>query len=359
MPNFDLAEFALKSVCPNNVLLYDDKNIPSIMVKIPKMTYAELGLGSSNAVHPAFIVNGVEKDAIYISKYMNIVQNGRAYSLPGQDIGKMINFDNALKACTDKGAGWHLMTAFEWGLIIAWCEYNGFIPLGNSAYGKWYTETNYKAIPMAKDGTGTITWSTAGGTGPLEWYHDKTLSGIADLCGNGWEWTGGIRTVKGELQILTNNNAADGSNPQTAASTLWKAIKGSDGALIDPDGNGTTAGSIKMDWDGSALKYDTSISDSSPGEHYCLFKDITYNSTNIGTDAVALLRALGMLPVASSLISTYSRCYFNNAQAERLYRRGGSFDSSFNSGFATFYGIDRSHMFGDHGFRSAYVDLGQ
>ena len=75
--NFDLSNLALKAVCPNNEILYDDKGLPSIMVKIPKMTYAELGLGDSTATHPAFIVNGIEIPEIYISKYQNIVQNGR------------------------------------------------------------------------------------------------------------------------------------------------------------------------------------------------------------------------------------------------------------------------------------------
>ena len=79
MPNFDLVELALKGVCPNNDILYDDLGMPSFMVYIPKMTYAQLGLGSSTAIFPAFIVNGSEVDAIYISKYQNIVQDGRAF----------------------------------------------------------------------------------------------------------------------------------------------------------------------------------------------------------------------------------------------------------------------------------------
>ena len=35
MANFDMAELALKSVCPNNAMKYDDKEMPSIMVFIP------------------------------------------------------------------------------------------------------------------------------------------------------------------------------------------------------------------------------------------------------------------------------------------------------------------------------------
>lgn len=120
--NFDIAAFTLAGVCPGNEILYDDKGMPSIMVKIPKMTYAQLGLGSSTATHPAFIVNGKEVDAIYISKYQNIVQNGRAYSHPAQDPKASVTFDTARGYCEAKGGGWHIMTRAEWALIALWCK---------------------------------------------------------------------------------------------------------------------------------------------------------------------------------------------------------------------------------------------
>ncbi len=56
---------------------------------------------------------------------------------------------------------------------------------------------------------------------------------------------------KGELQVLENNNGANSDNPQTAASTAWKAIDATTGAFITPDGNGTTANSIKIDATGT------------------------------------------------------------------------------------------------------------
>jgi len=358
MPNnFDLSNLALMGLAPSNELKYDDKGIPSIMVKIPKMTYAQLGLGASTATFPAFIVNGQEVDYIWVSKYQNIVQNGRAYSLPGQDPKVNINFDTALAACTAKGTGWHLMTAFEWGALIAWCEQNNFIPLGNNNYGKHSSESGYRAIPAAGHSATQYATRTATGTGPLEWYHDKTPDGIADLCGNVWEWTGGIRTVYGELQILANNNAADGSNPQTAASAQWMAINASDGTLITPNGSGTTSGSVKMDYVSSKITYDTTISSQSDSSRNCNFTAISF-SANISDEAKSLLIALGMAPKTGTIVpSSNQTCYFNNGAAERSFLRGGSYYSTAD-GFASFNGgYDRSDSGGSFGFRSAYCEL--
>lgn len=178
--NFDLMATALKAVCPNNEILLDNAGKPSVMVRIPKMTYAQLGMGESTALFPAFIINGQEVDEIYISKYLNIVQNGRAYSLPGVDPAASMNFDQARSYCEAKGDGWHCMTRMEWGLLMRICEMQGFIPLGNNNYGKHSSEQFYKAIPTFIDtGAGGKTGRTATGTGPLTWYHDNSPSGIA------------------------------------------------------------------------------------------------------------------------------------------------------------------------------------
>ena len=356
MNTFDELALSVQCFAPGNELLFDDTGKPSVMVRIPKMTYAQLGLGASTATFPAFIVDGQEVDEIYISKYMNIVKNGRAYSLPGQDYANNMTFDQARGYCEAKGAGWHLMTALEWGALILWCEQNGFIPLGNCAWGKYHTEANYKAIPATKDNEHYAV-HTKGGTGPLTWYHDQTPSGIADLCGNGWEWTGGIRTVYGELQIMVNNNAADSANSQAAGAATWKAIKASDGTLIDPDGTGTTTGSVKIDWVSSKFQYNTTITTQADTARTCLFKDINC-SANIGDAAKTLLQALGMLPKTGSIITTYSNCYMNNGTAERAFSRGGNCDSSYSCGFASFNGhYPRSSQGANLGFRAAFGNL--
>lgn len=355
--NFDLTNLALQAICPGNELLYDDKGMPSIMVKIPKMTYAQLGLGTSNATFPAFIVNGVEKDAIWISKYQNIVQNDRAYSLPGEDPKASITFDTALQVCKNKGAGWHCITNMEWALLALWCKHNGTMPKGNNNYGKDSSETAYKAIPsMARDAEGRIQ-RVATGTGPLSWSHDGTPSGIWDLNGNVREWNGGIRTVYGELQVLADNNAADNTKSQAANSTEWKAIDATTGALITPNGSGTTANSVKMDWVSNHCRYSTSIGTKEDTNRGCPFESVDCDST-ISDAAKLVLQAMGMLKYDTAS-GAYGGDYFefNNGASERSFCSGGSWNGGGLAGVFFRYGsYTRTYSGTGLGFRSAYYE---
>lgn len=358
--NFDLSNLALRAVCPGNELLYDDAGLPSVMVKIPKMTYKELGMGDSTAVHPAFIVNGTEVDAIWISKYQNIINGNRAYSLPGVGPKHSLDFDAARAACEAKGEGWHLMTRMEWGMLVRWCQKNGVMPKGNNNYGKHNTETVYKAIPDNTDAS-HYALRTKTGTGPLTWYHDQTPSGIADLCGNVNEWTGGIRLVKGEVQILANNNGADSAKSQSAESTEWKAIKGSDGSLITPNGAGTTSGSVKMGWANNKITFGTTkTGDSVSGSNNYIsttFANIECNST-IGDAAKLLLQDLGLLQYGTDpeLFASHL-VYLNNVDDERLFNSGGNYSAT-SSGLASFLSYSARSSTGSYlGFRSAFVNL--
>ena len=206
MADFDLTNLAVKMIAPNNEVIIDDTGKPSAMVYIPKFKLNEVLAAGDTSVHPAFIVNGTEIDGFYFSKYQNVVKGSVAYSLPGQDPAVSINFDNARARCEAKGNGWHLTTAAEWAAVALWCKANGFQPLGNNNYGKDTSESNYRAIPSCPRDSSNRVQRIATGTGPLTWYHDKTLGGIADLNGNVNEWLGGIRLVWGEIQILANND---------------------------------------------------------------------------------------------------------------------------------------------------------
>ena len=356
MANFDLTSLAVAMVCPNNVVKFDDANgYPSVYVKIPKMTMAQLITGGSANVHPAFIVNGVEKDAIYIGKYQACLDTGRLYSLPAVDPANNANFDDFTSRGFATGVGFHEITAAEWGLIALWCKKNAFLPWGNNDYGKDSRETNYKAIPScARDANGKIQ-RVATGTGPLKWSHDQTPSGIWDLNGNVWEWIGGLRFVSGELQILENNNAADPSHPQTAASTEWKAINGTTGALVAPG----SANTLKLDMVSSKWQWTAgALADSQDASRSCAFKDISFGASVTSAAAKELIYALALAPDDAGFDYEGDAFYANNGAAERLAFRGGYWSHGANGGvFSIFAYFARSLASAAFGGRSAFVDL--
>lgn len=67
----------MNAVDHNNVVIFDDRGIPSIMCRFVRPKDTE-------EVPAVFKIGDKVADAIYISKYPNIVIDGRAYSMPNE-----------------------------------------------------------------------------------------------------------------------------------------------------------------------------------------------------------------------------------------------------------------------------------
>lgn len=360
MANFDVADLALQAVAPGNKLLYDDKGLPSVMVYVPKFKLSEVIAGGADAYHPAFIINGTVVDGIYIGKYQSVVEGGRAYSLPGRDPASSLTWDTARGYCEAKGAGWHMMTKAEWGMIALWCKSHGIFPKGNNSYGKDSTETAYQAIPATYGTDGRVN-HTLTGTGPLTWSHDGTMKGIMDLSGNVSEWEGAYRTVYGELQFLENNNGADKSHAQTADSDQWKALDASTGLFVTPNGSGTTPNTVKVAAVSGRPKYKTEIAEGETSENVNGGIQTITCSEDIGEEAKKVLRAYGLLAEDGAIATDYGDgdyLSFNNVAAERLADGGGSCTRTASAGvFCGNGGSSRTTASASVGFRLAYADL--
>jgi sulfatase modifying factor 1 len=366
-----------------NTVLYDDKGNPSIMVAIPKFYLDEVITGAPHTVHPAFIVNGVVKDVIYIAKYQACVVDGRAYSLPGQDPATYVNFDQALNYCYSKGKGWHLMSNAEWAAIALWCKKNGFTPRGNNYAGcdvdakhekgvksyDWVLDSNWNGMAEYQDTSGKHhhTGRVATGSGPCSWSHDGTPDGIFDLNGNVWEWNSGMRLKNGEIQIIQDNSAAILNADHSDTSLLWKAILATDGSLVAPG----TAGTLKFDGDtavsgaannvtGEVGKPIIDIVRNNPShtpdvnDYYqeisTTFESLTAKS---GITVPNIVKALGLFPIDSSHGGDilYIRNY-----GERLPLKGGVVYSAEGAGLSALnLRDDRGISSHDVGFRAAYV----
>jgi len=353
MANFDLVKLALKATCPGNEVLLDDKGLPSVMVRIPKFKISDVITGGSSSTHPAFIVNGTEVPEIYISKFQNVVSNGRAYSLPGEDPAAVINFDNARIACEAKGAGWHLMTNAEWAAIALWCRKNSLMPKGNNNYGKDVSESTVVAIPSYYESNNIARVRT--GTGPVTWSHNGEVTGIWDLNGNVYEWNGGYRTVDGEIQILQNNNAASLANSQAVDSTQWKAIM-PDGSLVAPG----TAGTLKWDFvnanpaDYSAFQLNTAIENPSSTAGAYGSTPFASIAAKSGVTVPEILKALALFPADTG--DHGGDTFYMSNKGERLAYRGGYWSNTSSAGVFDANGTNpRSSAYTYFGFRSAFI----
>ena len=330
-----LEEMSL-SLPANNELIVDDQGDPSVMVKIPKLTYADVGIGTSNKALPAFIVNGKEIPYIYVSKYQNIVKNDRAYSLPYQVPAVNMTIDQARAYCENKGEGWHLMTNAEWAAIALWCKKHDCTPYGNNngSFGDYYNTSDKGApAPVYVEDWGSDAPYTFTGSGPKNWYHNNDFSGIADLNGNVYEWVGGLRLNAGEIQVIPDNDAARAVD-QSADSALWKAISQA-GAMVAPGTEGT-------------LKFNSSTGIKTSGT----FKGMSVAS---GITIPDYLKALALYP--NDAADTYKEDYFYaSTSGERVPCRGGSYDGGDRAG-VFYYNLNNGRAYYSYyiGFRSAYV----
>lgn len=348
MANFDDLQGAVAQFGAGNKVIYDDTGMPSIMVGVPKMKYSDLITGGTDEVLPFWIVEGEEKDTIWVSKFQNIVENDRAYSLGMKLPRNYITYDAALAACRKKGNGWHLNQTGVFACLNLLSQKMGTVPHGNTNYGKDYYHSYEKGIQPQGEANRTLT-----GSGQPTWYHNHDTSGIADLNGNVWEWTGGLRLMDGEIQIIPYGNCMKIDCDMTAASTLWKAIM-PDGTLVEPG----TAGTLKIDGTSASNftpRINTSIDYQTTGEGSgnVAFKSLTAAS---GVNIPKLLIALGLYPEESAEYGG-DRFYMRN-HGERLPIRGSSYcNTSYSGPSAVHLILVRSHSSGHVGFRSAFCEL--
>ncbi|MFT4029737.1 MAG: SUMF1/EgtB/PvdO family nonheme iron enzyme [Protaetiibacter sp.] len=362
MSDDELLDLAVKTTAGMNAVVRDDRGLPSVMVRIPSFRVSEVVEKGRDGTHPAFLVGGREVPEIYVSKYQNVVIDGRAYSLPGQDPAAEMTFDEAIGYCESKGVGWHLMTNAEWAAIALWCRANGFQPKGNNLLGKDVTESVQTAIPSTYDAAGRVAHVRTG-TGPVTWSHNGEASGIYDLNGNVCEFVGGVRTVHGEIHLIPGDGAAAHAD-QSAGSDAWRAVL-PDGTFVAPG----TAGTLKYDFVADPARADvppaggvdgdgrwvlaTEITAQSEEPRYCPFQLIRPAE---GVEVPELFREQALVPFDNDDPHGEDDVYLNNGADEKVLNRGGA-QHSHRTGGVFFYSGNgardrRSYAIG---FRAVYI----
>lgn len=328
-------------------VVYTAKGQPCFMRVIPSFTLQSIDPSLGTGTHPAFVVGGVTKSELLIGMYGGSESNGELVSQPGKTVRVNIDHDEGVTLVRANGAGWHLTTNAEYAALGHLCWQAGFDPRGNTNGGRSSDDTSEYGVSEADDplsaGGGDRILS---GSGPQSWRHDDTPWGIADLNGNVWEWSPGMRIVDGEIQVLADNDAAADAADLSAATGAWQAIDGATGALVAPG-------------HANAVQYAAANSGTAD---YTLYRangqtfEGMVNSTGanpVGADALALCKALGLFPIDASLGGDG---FYLNTSGERLPRRGGSWiDGSVAGVRALYLTSARSNAGTTLGVRPAFV----
>lgn len=322
------------------------------------LTRQDLGDGA----HPAFVLRGQQKQEFFYGTYAGVVRDGELISLPCQPPGSGMDFDAASLAARACGPGWHLATNAERAALVLWSRERGITPCGNTDHGRDVTawEACGQRVDGAAPGHKHGNPATLTGSGPDRWRHDGTPQGIADLCGNLWEWHAGLRLVDGEIQIIADNDAAhaDGS----ARSRAWRAVRLSDGMLVRPGAAGTAkfdaprhcpegnAGAPLLSSTILACSGPAGSNTNSPGLMDAPFGAIR---TAAGVEPPELLKALAIYPVGHG--GERAQAYLRN-YGERLFLAGGAWYSGLDAGLnALCLSHPRTHASATVGARPAFM----
>ena len=303
-----------------NEVIFDDRGRPDILVVF---TPDELKLPDT--------LKGRKVKEYAISKYPNTMIDGRPYSLPFMPPAVNVNHDEAIRLCEAKGHGWHLITNDEWAALARQSWENDTVPTGNTNSGKSHSHPEQKGTTYQNSYGKTLT-----GSGPIEWNHDRTAEGVADMAGNVWEHVGGVRFLNGQAQIIPNNEAAAGAD-QSPDSKEWTAIYTPDG---DPVYYNVKDGEIVLQPTAPEGKdYD--------GVPFCDLHE------RADMDVPDKLIELGLYPAPGYESEEY---FWLDTDGERCVYRGGGWDYGAGAGVFSLSGdYSRSDSHAGIGFRSALV----
>lgn len=357
---------------------YDRFGTPSIYQRLYRVSSAALASALPDHAHPAFVLGDEVRDVILIGRYeaCELAEAGPLHTLAHVPPAAHDSYDGYLARMRASGATG--LTIADHGLLVLIAHHDKLNPKGNTArncshkdgtpwepgaavtagtvrvyHGAAYTckvshttaaenrpdvsrahwtqgrfvggaPSHYKEIG---EDTGWQGWSTITGSGPMSWYMDGNAASLCDVVGNVSECVYGMRLVRGEIQILAEDNFAASPEAKLGADGAWKAIlPGADGScsLVSPG----TAGTVHYTVSGGKIVLDTVEPDIDDSLYATDFKSIGSNLASVPV----ILYELGLAPLPGTTVE--GRVYITLTDEELVPRRGGCYIDGNAAGIA-------------------------
>ncbi|MCH4247583.1 MAG: hypothetical protein LKF82_07055 [Acinetobacter populi] len=241
----------------NQTIIFTEKGQASFMYKLAKFDMSKID-PSWSGVHPAFIVDGVEKDYIYIGVYSGVFKNGEIVSQPNQKPMTPLSAVDQQSYVTACGAGFHVMSYDEWAAVALLCRKNEWFPFGITSWGGYSSfggETEKGRYIDPDFGANNLPPYIYTGSGTVNFRHDLKYTGISDLVGNNHERIVGMRLVNSELHFIDPNYCKNPVNDLSKNSSLWKAMDATTGALVERTFTGTIVDSTYTPTTSNSLRF--------------------------------------------------------------------------------------------------------
>ena len=244
---------------------YTKKGQPCFFTVIDQVSLQTLSPEFSEAAnelgpHPAFKKGETYAKKLLVATYASAMIDGELVSQPNRTADWSNSLSATIGLITQQGENWNVINSLQYSLLksisysadhfvegntskLGWSKFRPELA-GRPADGKHPTEitveSGYDDMAQASQ--------ILGGSGPVQFRHDNTYTGVSDLV-NGIGWTAciGTRVVGTELQVYDGPNHEGMSSLtmarlkdlRTSTESGWWAIDATTGNLIPTSATGT------------------------------------------------------------------------------------------------------------------------